>query len=178
MPRKCAVSVPDEEQRQELEAVFLQHRSRLRDTAQSIVGVRDAAEDVTQTAYLKVLELSRDIVIRQPVSYCFQVVRHLAIDHRRRIMLESRFLTDESQAQTVSAIGSPERSVIAGEHIALVAKALDSLPTRTRTAFTLYRLNGMTQREIALKLGVSPTMVNFLIRDAVEALKRCRLDFA
>lgn len=35
-------------------------------------------------------------------------------------------------------------------------------------------LEGLTQRQIATRLHVSLTLVNFMIKDAVEALKVCR----
>lgn len=166
----------NDRQHTEIEIAFIQHRSRLREAAQAIVGTRDAAEDVTQSAYVKVVELSTEMVVRQPVSYCFQVVRHLAIDFRRRRQLESHLLADDSQGQTaVSGLGTPEQTLIHRQQILLVEKALSGLPPRTRKAFTLYRLSGLTQREIARQLGVSPTLVNFMIRDAIDALKRCRM---
>jgi RNA polymerase sigma-70 factor (ECF subfamily) len=34
-------------------------------------------------------------------------------------------------------------------------------------AFEMYRIRGMTQKDIAVTLGVSPTLVNFMIRDAM-----------
>ena len=50
------------------------------------------------------------------------------------------------------------------EHI---AEALGELPQRTRYAFEMYRLHGVPQKDIAKELGVSPTLVNFMIRDAL-----------
>ncbi len=47
-----------------------EHRTRLREAAQAIVGARDVAEDVIQSAYVKLLELSEESVIRNPVGYC------------------------------------------------------------------------------------------------------------
>jgi RNA polymerase sigma factor (sigma-70 family) len=44
--------------------------------------------------------------------------------------------------------------------------ALDELPERTRSAFELYRSGSYTQREVAQQLGISTTLVNFMIRDA------------
>lgn len=162
-------------QRRDLEDTFLQHWSQLRSAAHAIVGAREAAEDVTQSAYVKVLEISGELTIRQPIGFCFQVVRNLAIDHRRRATLESHVFMDESQGQAVPApLASPEQSAITQQHVRLIEEVLNTLPSRTRLAFTLYRLNGMTQREIAKQLEVSPTLVNFMIRDAVDALKRCR----
>jgi DNA-directed RNA polymerase specialized sigma24 family protein len=52
-----------------------------------------------------------------------------------------------------------------------VAAALAELPERTRYAFEMHRIQGVSQKEIAIALGVSPTLVNFMIRDA---LVHCR----
>jgi RNA polymerase sigma-70 factor (ECF subfamily) len=160
---------------EELGRTFIEHRTQLRETAQKIVGTRDRAEEVTQAAYIKVIEIAATIAIRNPVSYCFQVVRHLAIDCRRRATLEAHFFTDDADAQSVPAAqGTPEQIVIDQQHLSMVRKVLDGLPERTRQAFSLYRLNGLTQRDIASRLGVSATLVNFMIRDAMDALKQCR----
>ena len=53
----------------------------------------------------------------------------------------------------------------------MVASALSELPERTRYAFEADRIQGVSQKDIAAKLGVSPTLVNFMIRDA---LVHCR----
>ncbi len=54
----------------------------------------------------------------------------------------------------------------------IVLAALEELPERTWHAFELHRIGGMSQRDIALQLKVSPTLVNFMIRDAHN---HCRL---
>lgn len=35
----------------------------------------------------------------------------------------------------------------------------------------MYRLHGVPQKDIAKELGVSPTLVNFMIRDALHCRK-------
>jgi RNA polymerase sigma-70 factor (ECF subfamily) len=83
---------------------------------------------------------------------------------------------DEAGAEHVpSTQGTPEQIAIRLQHLSMVWEVLANLPARTRQAFSLYRLNGLTQREVATRLGVSVTLVNFMIRDATEALKQCRL---
>lgn len=162
-------------QRQDLQATFIEHRHRLREAAQRIVGNRHLAEDVLQSAYLRIRDTSEQLLIQQPVSYCFQVVRHLAIDQSRRRALESQFFAAEFEGHAVPAPQmSPERTAIGGQLLALIEATLARLPVRTRQAFILYRVEGMTQRAIADRFGVSPTLINFLIKDAIEALKQCR----
>ena len=62
---------------------------------------------------------------------------------------------------------SPETSHINFSTLENIADALTELPTRTRYAFEMYRLHGVQQKDIAKELGVSPTLVNFMIRDAL-----------
>ena len=62
---------------------------------------------------------------------------------------------------------SPETSHINFSTLENIADALTELPSRTRYAFEMYRLHGVQQKDIAKELGVSPTLVNFMIRDAL-----------
>jgi RNA polymerase sigma factor (sigma-70 family) len=166
-----------ERQRQELLTVFIEHREGLRQAAQRIVGERHVAEDVLQSAYLRITDTAERLLVRQPISYCFQVVRHLAIDSRRRATLEAQLFGNEAEGLTAPAPhASPEQVAIGGEFLASIDDALARLPDRTRHAFLLYRLEGRTQRDIARKLGVSATLVNFMIKDALEVLKGCQPD--
>lgn len=166
--------MPNDRPRQDLKATFIEYRSRLQEAAQRIVGAHDVAEDVLQSAYLRISETPVDADVRQPLNYCFQVVRHLAIDCCRRRTLEAQFFVGEAEGLVVPAPHlSPEASAIGDEFLVRVGEALARLPPRTRQAFVLYRLEGLTQRDIANRLGVSPTLVNFMIKDAVDALKGC-----
>lgn len=167
--------MPNDRPRQDLQVTFIEYRDRLQEAAQRIVGTRDLAEDVLQSAYLRITETSVHLVVRQPLAYCFQIVRHLAIDYCRRRSLETQLFVGEVEGRVVSAPHlSPELSAISSELLAQVGEALARLPSRTRQAFVLYRFEGVTQRDIAERLGVSPTLVNFMIKDAIEALKQCR----
>lgn len=160
----------------DLTGTFMACRAQLRQAAQKIVGTRDLAEDVVQEAYLKLMATVEDPPsVRQPAAYCMQVVRHLAIDRQRRLSFESQVFAAEEDGLDVQApTGTPERIAISRQNLRLVERALAVLPLRTRQAFELYRVAGHTQKEIAELLGVSVTLVNFMIRDAVEVLAGCR----
>jgi RNA polymerase sigma-70 factor (ECF subfamily) len=45
--------------------------------------------------------------------------------------------------------------------------ALAKLPARTRYVFEQHRIHGVSQKQIAKELGVSNTLVNFMVRDAL-----------
>lgn len=170
--RQEDLAVRENEQLSDLEDIFVGQRQQLCQVAARILGSRDRAEDVVQDAYLKVMEAKATFSIRQPAAYVFRIVRNLAIDHYRRSSLESDVFTVEEAGQGVpSPAGTPETVSIGRQELGLVARALEELPERTRRVFELYRVNGHTQREIAKMFDVSPTLVNFMIRDA---LNHCR----
>lgn len=161
-----------QEQVIDLGAIFISHRSQLRVAAQKILGNTQRAEDVVQDAYMKVADGSSFLNIKQPVAYLFQVVRNLAIDRYRRTALETQvFASEEDGLNVPQQGGTPEMLAIHRQHLRLVVEALNTLPERTRRAFELHRLGGLTQREVAEQLGISTTMVNFLIRDAMDCCR-------
>ena len=151
----------------DLGRVFVTYRQQLTRAAQDILGSAESAEDLVQDACLKALEHGPADAVQQPLAYAFRTVRNLAIDRYRRARLESRLFEGEDEGLHVAAPGaSPEAAVAERQQISLLVRALGQLPARARKALELYRLEGMTQREIASMFGISPTMVNFLIRDA------------
>ncbi len=163
------------DQTRELEATFIAHRLQLRSAAQKIVGQRDLADEVTQEAYFKLTDSALAAKVQQPLAYCFQVVRNLAIDHRRRMNFESNVFTGEDEGMNVpTSQATPEQHAINRQNLSLIDKVLAGLPQRTRQAFEMYRLNGLTQRDIGQKLGVSAALVNAMIREATDALMHCR----
>lgn len=155
-----------------LSDALLANREALYSSVLRIVGCHHWAEDIVQDAYIKIAETNPAEDIRQPVSYLFRMVRNLAIDKSRRLALEGRYSADEEDAaQVYSPVPGPEQVTLDFNVMQRVTAALNELPDRTRTAFEMYRSGDYTQQKIAKTLGVSPTLVNFLIRDA---LTHCR----
>ncbi|MDC8759695.1 RNA polymerase factor sigma-70 [Janthinobacterium fluminis] len=153
---------------------FIAHRGKLRDAAARILGCRQRAEDVVQDAYIKVIEISPAFEVRQPVAYVYRMVRNLALDRHRRASLESVvFACEEEGMNVASGAGTPETILCQRQSLNLVACALAELPARTRHVFELYRQGEHTQRDIALQLDISTTLVNFMIRDATDHCRNC-----
>lgn len=159
-----------------LTQVFLRMRVRLQGIAYAMLGTTEQAEEVVQEAYLKIVERSAIDDVQKPEAFCSQVVRNLARDLYRRQCVESsyRVFTDDGELPAVTAGLSLERVVDGRRTLAAVEQALAGLPARTRRAFELYRLAGMTQREIGKVLDCSATLVNFMIKDAMAALMHCQ----
>ncbi|WP_029043801.1 MULTISPECIES: RNA polymerase factor sigma-70 [Cupriavidus] len=152
----------------DLLGLFLEHRAALVGAAARIVGSRHQAEDVVQDTFLRLRGMDGDTpAIRAKLSYLFQMVRNLAIDAYRRQSLEQKWMAPEEDGiHAPSPATLPETIAMDRQALCALSGALAELPERTQQAFEMCRLQGMTQKEIAAVLGVSPTLVNFMVRDA------------
>lgn len=154
-------------------AAYRQNHRALVDSAEAMMGCRARAEDVVQDAFLKLWEQGDALQVDDSGRYLFRVVRNLAIDRLRRLALEQRHSAPDALVEVEPAppSASPELRLLGADALHQVLAALAELPARMQRALTLHRLDGMTQRAVAEDLGVSPTLVNFMLRDT---LAHCR----
>jgi RNA polymerase sigma-70 factor (ECF subfamily) len=148
--------------------IYLSNRHALINAAMRVLGSRHHAEDIVQDAFLRLQSVSPAEGIRSQASYLFRVVRNLAIDSYRRQGLEQKWKAPEEEGLHVPAPQSgPDVAAQKRQALAALSEALQELPPRTRQAFEMCRVQGMTQKEVAVALGVSTTLVNFMITDAL-----------
>lgn len=162
--------------RNALLAAYQAQRHSLLNVATRILGCRSRAEDVLQDAFLKLwegnLNLSR---VEAPERYLSRLVRNLAIDHLRRLQLEQRYGAVSELADLQPSEISPEQAVGGQQAVRRLLDALAELTPRMRRVFTLSQLDGLTQREVATRLGASPALINLMLRDTLGHC-RVRLD--
>jgi RNA polymerase sigma-70 factor (ECF subfamily) len=152
---------------------LISNRASLIKTAARITGCHSRAEDVVQDAYIRVSSMTSDTLpFNARLNYIFRIVRNLAIDHYRKQSMEQRyFVNDEQNLNAAPQVSNPESINVDRQTLGKVDRALAQLPERTRYAFVMYRVHGKPQKDIAVELGVSPTLVNFMIRDALVHCK-------
>ncbi|GLO20336.1 RNA polymerase subunit sigma-24 [Pseudomonas sp. FW306-2-2C-D06B] len=142
---------------------FLDHYHELIGTWTRKLRSRQQAEDLAHDAFVRVLENPREQV-EQPRAYLHQTARNLAVDGLRR--------EDRRQALALEAIDNgttgsddPEAYVHALELADSVERALAGLPLNCRQVFIWQKLEGLTQAEIAERMGLSKNMVEkYMIR--------------
>lgn len=156
-----------------LAMIFATHRRSFLNVAERITGSRSHAEDIVHDAFVKLISMPVSETIQSQSGYLMRIVRNLAIDHYRRKSMELHLMANEEEGYSVMApeAGSPEVISRDRETLKTLDAALAQLPERTRYAFEMHRIHGFSQKDIAESLGVSPTLVNFMIRDA---LVHCR----
>lgn len=158
-----------------LEDVFIANRAHLWRIARKIVRTADLADDIVQDAYLRVADSPLDRRVERPLSYCNQIVRNLALDHCRRRSREADYRNFDVDVETLEIRGAPsvERTAMERELLRSIAAKLAELPPRPQRAFALHRFEGLTQREVASRMGYALGMVNAWIAEACRAIDSC-----
>ncbi len=142
-------------------------RSYLRGTFPS---VRDL-DDVVQESFLRTWRRHLEKPVRYGRSFLFAVARNLALDNvrrERRAPGEERI--DVTELKVIDEQADVIRETCLREEIALVVSAIAALPDRTREVFVLRKLEGLSQKEIAARLGLSENTVEVHIG---RANRRC-----
>ncbi|MEO3714087.1 sigma-70 family RNA polymerase sigma factor [Roseateles flavus] len=160
----------------ELDTVFIARRNELRGVAFRLVESAELVEDVLQDAYLKLIRRGPRREVKNPFGYCCQVVRNTALDHSRRRATELRCIVPSPDGELPDTQGALPASAGLDQRraIARADSLLATVPERARWAFERHRLYGLSQREIAVELGVSATLVNFMVKDVMVVLSGVR----
>jgi RNA polymerase sigma factor (sigma-70 family) len=155
--------------------LYLAHRQKLVHYASGIVADSGRAEDVVQEAYLRFSAASDERVLQQPVGFLYRIVRNLAFDLRRRLVLEDKtvdLVGDAGLDGIPDSTPSPEEEAIQHQEFARVVAAMEALPKRTRVALEMHRFGGFTLKQIAERLGISVSMAHVLVTEGVKQCQR------
>ena len=110
---------------------------------------------------MRVLQERSQRDLRSPKAFLYTTARNLAIDRRRRRATNRAESLAENEALAVmeESEGIPE-TLARHQDLALLTEAIQSLPERCRQVFTLCKVYGLSQREIAGRLGISEHTVS------------------
>ena len=126
----------------------------------------DEAKEVAQEAWLRLFRLDHPEELENAKAFLFQTASNLGIDRIRRGNLERRH-----NSFTEEYTRSVEETVDAQQSLHAIETALFELPNKCRQAFVMHRQSNLSYSMIAEQLGVSTSMVEKYI---IQALKHFR----
>ncbi len=125
--------------------------------------VRDV-DDIVQESYLRLLETRRHHEIVSPRAYLFTTARNIALSILRRPRIFSdEPVTDLAERNVVEMAPDATEVLSQRQEVTLLMDAIDALPSRCREIFILRKLQGLPQKEIARRLGLSEQTVQVQI---------------
>jgi RNA polymerase sigma-70 factor (ECF subfamily) len=122
-------------------------------------AVRDV-DDVVQESFLRIWKARMGRPVGATKSFLFQIARHLAIDFvRRERVAPFAPVPGRVAAAVPEARPGVAETVCTRDELALLAQALHALPARCREVMILRQIEGLPQKEIAARLGLSELTV-------------------
>jgi len=128
-------------------------------------------EEVAQDVCVRVLRMDRRDEIEAPIPFLYRIARNLFVDRQRQRANERTLF---AQAADLDGWGGdtpdPERVLIGKQRLEIALGAIEQLPPRCREAFTLHRFDGLTYAAVARRMGISTSMVEKHIAEAMLRL--------
>jgi RNA polymerase sigma-70 factor (ECF subfamily) len=121
---------------------------------------KNEVRDMVQDVYVRVCEAAEREIPRPTRPFVFTTARNLLIDKfRSRQVIPLETVGDVEELLAVSDQPNPERIVIARDELRRLQAAFAQLAPRSREALLLRRLEGLSRREIAQRMGVGEETV-------------------
>lgn len=136
--------------------------------ARSLVSQADI-DDLIQEAYCRLLKTGNIEAISRPDGYFFQIARNLLREQVRRsqtVRIEASAVIEDLPIDNEEP--SPERVVAAQQEWRRIQDALAALPPRCRRIIEMRKIEGLSQKDIAERMGVSESIVE---NDAVKGMR-------
>jgi RNA polymerase sigma-70 factor (ECF subfamily) len=127
--------------------------------------------DIRQDVYARVFAAAAQEIPRATKAFVFTTAKNVLINrvkHERIVPIEAA--SDLEIGAVPSEDPGPDRQLIARDELRRLHDAVERLPVRCREAFTLQQVQGLSRREIGVRMGVTEKTVKRHLEDAVRAL--------
>jgi len=153
---------------------YLANELALKRYLRRFVGSREAADDLAQEAFLRAFAAESRRQIETPKAFLFKVAKNLALNElarRSTATIEPLGDLDGQEVIEDSTQASVDDVVDGRERIRLLARAIAALPPQCAKVFILRKMQGLSQKEIAVRLNISVRTVESHV---ATGLSRCR----
>lgn len=149
----------------------LVHEAALRAYLRRAFPIVTDPDNVVQETFVRVLQAHQAGRVENVRGYVFATARNLALAlMRRREIISFEPIAEEDGPSISSGEASIPDHVGLKFDLELLREAIQSLPDRCRQVLTLRKIEGLSQREIAARLGISEHTVEAQV---TNGMRRC-----
>jgi RNA polymerase sigma factor (sigma-70 family) len=153
--------------------LFAEHRGALQTFFQRRIRSKADAADLAQEVYVRMLRIPDQAAIRNPVHYLYTVANnlvkeHAVLDRRQASAIDIDEAPAHEQLETLPAF---DADLDTSQRVERLRVVLQQLRPKCRAAVELRFTHGLSFREVAMQLGISPQMAKKYV---VQGLGHCR----
>ncbi len=147
------------------------HEAALRSYLRHSLSSSGEVDDLAQECFLRVIRLRTREAVVSPRALLFAVARNAVRDLLRRRGVAEVIPITEIDGRAVLDEGPDVVEIVSRrQELGLLTEAIASLPERCRQVLLLRKIQGLSQREIALRLGITENTVESLV---ASGTRRC-----
>ena len=155
--------------------LFREHNRALVSYLAARLWSEQEAKEVAQEAYVRLLQLQKPGTPSLLRAYLFKTATNIAIDRMRHRTVRHRAEAQAELFEELNARGEledPAKQLLARERTEQLLGYLQELPIKCQQVIHLHRLEGVSQHDVSVRVGVSERMVR---RYVTYAMVYCHL---
>lgn len=136
------------------------------------VKVRETAEEIIQDVFLKIWQIRATLLtILNFRAYLFTTTRNLSLNYlQRKSQSVPAYFDSATELELAGADANPQQTLELMDMEQRIRAAVDALPPQCRLIFQLVKEQGLSYREVADLLTISPRTVDTQIGIALKKL--------
>ena len=154
------------------ETLFLLYKNKVYNFVCGSTYDKNVSEDITQNVFLAVWEHRESIEPDNNFdAFIFKIARNMVYRHTEKKILAYRF-SQKYTTENSDIIQSTEEDIDSKLLLDTLMAFVDKLPEKSKEIFLLRQIEGLSIKEIALKLEITPKTVENQIYRSVLFLKK------
>ncbi|NGM63585.1 sigma-70 family RNA polymerase sigma factor [Sphingobacterium sp. SGG-5] len=151
------------------EKIYNTYSQRLSIKLVQILKSEDLAQDVLQDVFIKVWEMRAEIKPELSFSsFLYKIATNMSYNVYRRALKEQLILKQNVQSESYDHV---EQQLREKECHELIQQALNNLTVRQREVYTLHKMEGLSYKEIEVRLQIGKSAINHHIQEANKHLR-------
>jgi RNA polymerase sigma factor (sigma-70 family) len=133
-------------------------------------------DNLAQESLTRVWQAHQAGPVRSPKALLFTTARHLALDElRRRQIVTFEPVAEIADLPVYEDNPTAADTAARNQELEILTKAIQSLPDRCRQVLTLRKIYGLSQKEIAARLGIAEHTVEAQV---ATGMRKCAVFLA
>jgi RNA polymerase sigma-70 factor (ECF subfamily) len=150
--------------------LFHEHYRPLSVFANKYLNDLDSSKELVQDLFVSMYENRKSLIINTSLkSYLYQAIKNRCLNHLKKIDVRREY--QKQAAQNGESGESLEDQILLNELEHEIFKIIAQLSSKCQEVFTMSRVNGLRNQEIAAKLDISVRTVETHISNALKILR-------